>query len=998
MAHNVTVWGVRIYLDRSLQENTDLGLYTDSVGAMSELRWVESEVTMTDITPATWAHGVISEIGEISQSVDLRRGGARGQLAGVDIKLVHTSRLLLELATLGVSLSGCTCEIYEISGIDYATLPTVNCIYTGVIDDQGWTETSLTIPVRTAVYKRRAQMLTTVNNAADGNYPNAPESSNGVIIPASFGDAPMRKLINTTKTERVLSNTDIYPSSTPAGLAQFPITSMQTVATLTYFTQIGLAGAGLPLGETLVGKYVRVVAGSKSVGEMRRIASVVNFGYFQGFSFTLDAYFTETLIGSIDAKATGNAWIEIVSIDGRYECDVWPCRSFVDSAGNEIDNAVELFAFSDDKKVDITAIGDSVTVQEKPSQYFPLPAYIYDRSDDGDNNAVDLDVKQFTRSPDRADAYKMIPVVKTDVSLITTLATFNEYIAGYSKVDDGLYFDSGEGISVSATPNHSSPLDFSEMCDKTHSTYTTLEWAIRYTYGGSTPISTHWMTAAIEIKLPEAPTDFDFDSAFLLIDAAHTMTPQTSVPPNLSPINGGYYIKVYTRKFMGSASEVINKEKIGTGTSGTTTFEASDTPDFYYTDTPDYKNKKFYVEESVESLTAATLTGKLAFQLPGVTKKSEYDGVYRIIVAIGRKVLPIASPSDAVHNFKFREIGVMFHKSASIKDAIYSPHRGRVFNSTWGSRRTSSAMIADPIDMIEHGLRLQNWSETGDNVEWGKAYSPNAKINTGSVPGSGRFDEMTGAGGSDVSLWSPRDLRPAFQFDSDGYTDTFIRGLVQDTFTLQYQDWYGRESIDFLFRTSVGEGESDVVTLADIVGVVSQITEPRQQDVFCEPTIRYNYDYGSKKFLGLMEVKNTNDPGGAGWVASYTPGFTGTGNLQPGTPDGEVVWTIASELYQRFRQVEQPPREMTDKIRLTRYEDALWYVYRWLLWQGKRRTGFSVSYDRGKLWRLGSHLYLNLPHQTAGKDTRILVENISLSRSMNRVTVGVVLMDEVTLA
>jgi len=78
---------------------------------------------------------------------------------------------------------------------------------------------------------------------------------------------------------------------------------------------------------------------------------------------------------------------------------------------------------------------------------------------------------------------------------------------------------------------------------------------------------------------------------------------------------------------------------------------------------------------------------------------------------------------------------VVFQKNLDIKDAIYSPMSGRIFDDTWDGRKTAANQIIGPVPILEQVNRLQNWSENNKSPAdgWGKGYAQGAKIRLSSV-------------------------------------------------------------------------------------------------------------------------------------------------------------------------------------------------------------------------------------------------------------------------
>jgi hypothetical protein len=987
------IWGIRIPILLDLQDDVELGLYNNGDGT-SEFRWSEAVFNGT-ATPADWTVDVLSNggIAPITQDADWRRGGAPVLIDGTTLTICNTNQYTLRLETLGVTFQGLPYELWEFTVSAAGQETARELIATGTLGDPQWNETTVTIPAPNSGLIRRAQILTPIDNTATGNRPNAPDDINGKMIPASFGIAEKRKLIRTNRVEKILTAADIYIAPDLTDISQFPITSNYpdgSASTLLYSITTGLY-TGLPITDDFLdGKYVRVVSGSKSSGEMRRIDTATCLGNV--WNVTLDAYFTETLIGNPTATDPNNAWVEIVDIEGTFECDVWPCRSFLDSAGNEIDNAVELYSWDDNKTVTQAADeGTIIPVNQQPEQFYQLPEYIYDRSDDADNNSVDVDAKQFAANMDNVDAFKYVPMNNTDISLVGSVAEFNAfdrfndaYGDPCAMVSPGLFVghDIGVGFGTPATvtTNHSSPLDFSEACDKTFLTNTRLEWTLGYT---GVSFGYKWyLGQAIKMRLPAPPDGFEFDEAYLLIDHSLALDLVSGDYTTFSPYQRRTNISY--RKFIGPKTSVNFEAFTELVPLNLDSFMVvRNAPDFYYNDTIDSKNKNFYVPETLDYSETANegsfVYGKTLFKLPTVSSVDDYKAIYELMVNTSN--IMYTNNETVKLTARYVSLGIMFRKSTSIKDAVFSPHAGRVYGDRWGFRKTETDMIENPVDVVEHITRLENWSESGDSVSIGKTYSPSAKIKTDGDDGSFDYYSLGPIGGTDVSKWAPKDLKISRQIfdEAEGWSDEIKRSLLADTFCTTYTDKSGYECIGYL--GNVGPYAS--IDLTKIIGNVGSIIEPNLQDIYCEPVVNYNWNYGSEKFDGMMRVLDSNDPGGTGWTADRTPGIYGIGNISAGVPDGKIIWGMARALQQRYRQIEKPPSDLTDKKWFYRYEDALWYLYRWLESQARRRVEITVPYSVGKDFFASKHIQISLPHQTNNQYVECIIEGITKEKMFN---------------
>jgi hypothetical protein len=310
--------------------------------------------------------------------------------------------------------------------------------------------------------------------------------------------------------------------------------------------------------------------------------------------------------------------------------------------------------------------------------------------------------------------------------------------------------------------------------------------------------------------------------------------------------------------------------------------------------------------------------------------------------------------------------------------------KGRIFNDTWGARKTASSLMQKPGDLIEHTLRLQNGSEDAADVEYGKEYWPSAPIK---VSGDGSFDDASlgPAGGTDPRNWLPNDLILARQITSydDCWTDEIINSLCQQCFLANYQDATGNECISYLPQSV---GSLTTITLADIIGDIGEIEEPQPQDIFVNPIINYAYDQGSEKYIKQLQILNVNK---VTFDEDYVLGFvSGDGYAEP-------LWWKCRQLWLKTRQIEKMPESISNCPWIDTYTGAIWYLNNLIDWMGKKRTSFAVSYVAGRLWYVSKHIKIQFPHQTDDLAIECVIEKITKSKNKNTVQVSVILLDEI---
>src|SRR5690606_35562240 len=119
------------------------------------------------------------------------------------------------------------------------------------------------------------------------------------------------------------------------------------------------------------------------------------------------------------------------------------------------------------------------------------------------------------------------------------------------------------------------------------------------------------------------------------------------------------------------------------------------------------KNKDF--EEHIKA--GGTWTGYQLFDL-NVSSKEEYDEIYKMLILVGRDKTD--GVSEYSEDFRLHEIAVAFETEADISGDVFVNYKGR---------KSGDDLIDNPISIIEHCLRYQNWSENGIEQDWGHYYN-----------------------------------------------------------------------------------------------------------------------------------------------------------------------------------------------------------------------------------------------------------------------------------
>ena len=1060
----IYIHAVRIYLDSipSIANASDIGLYAVT-GENSVFRWIESNITSYSPT-YTWKPNVLkpAPFSPIQESVDLLVGGNLPTIGGNSIEVVNTisyggtmTQLDYILNNNDIRLNGLRADIirFEISGGALIEADG-EILFRGICGDPVWDEKQFTIPLETALLKRKANLATIIN---EDDYPDSSPDIRGQCIPVTFGEFKPEfdnennpiwngyaKFVRVANQETIYKNAsrrtvnendnlDILFSGDGIGYQIFPVIDNDgDIPPLMYKIKLSNGGVTWRVNDVIVTSgtydlpyfedmYIYVIEGTGE-GKYRKItkAQVVldDVNYWDTIEITLADYFGESLAGNETATAVDQSWIEIIEIARQYQSDVWSCKDYLDENGNKITTGLNLYSYLAEQKAKVTTENTDAIIEVLPLEFYRLPQYAYEDSGNTKNNLLDIDVSLFKNDPDSMNSFLIKPV--TNVRLSPDSATianakWQPMTEGINyKIADGFYQKSGGGnttvTEISGYINH--------VTDKNSNT--SLKWRFNIEFGD-------YYYFILLFDLPEIPNNFRYDNVYLGIK--FTVKPTYGGAAVYSAEN--IYIK--TRKFLGDSTEYLDFSGIDNNKGAV----INNLLDSYYDNNVSTKNKNFYYsteyDQTINGITYTILPGYSSIEITGIDTIEKYNAIHECaLIEVNLSV------ENVLVDYYISELAAIFGKAISIKDAMYSPFRGRIYNSQWGQQQGSSsyssssssslssslssssqsspsssssssqsspsssssssescdmgvgrknacAMINNPIDILEHTLRLQNWSEQNETKEWGKEYA--------NVP---LIDISTNEGGFDYEDLNPvKALRPARQIlnYNDAYTDEIARSLCKQFFLCNYQNpSTGNESVAFIGDKSLST-PATIITLSDIIGSIGEVQYSHIKGVYCEPIVKYCKNNANGKYEKIIQITNTNK---STYDSSYVIGLSGS--------DAEMAWARAHILWEAYRQVEPAPNDMVNCDWIVTDSDAVWYLDTWLTYMGaintdgttsgitfepKKRIAFSVSYETGKNWFLTQHHRLQLPHQTNDTAIEFLIEKISKNIVMGKELVSI---------
>lgn len=650
-AHNfaigkITIQAIKIKLDKALATQEDIGLYS-VVSQLSELRWSEAPLTGA---PEAWNHEILAEngIGPITESVDIRTGGNPVNVNDFTFICKGSNQLLLRMKSLGIHPTGLTVELHEFVGLltDCDSI-SHDIMFTGIIEDYSYNQFETVFTAKSSfAYKRNKNLGTIITT---DNYPDAPESIIGQIVPITFGysdpdNGRYFKLIRTSFRDQVLRTSDFMPvSGYPPNMSLFPVCyktelSESNVASF-------LIGDGYwfdnvsKLDYPIVGKYIKVIEGDceENIGKYRQIKErlldfiTIKSGFSRkGFVLELYDYFPEVMDGYIiEGSQEYDTFLSVYDIDFKYSMDDVDCIGFVD-------DLISVFVLEDDQFLLILR------------QDITLP--------NGDVPTIDINPRVLSSDARSAQSFYIMPVENIEPyvnedSGLTEFGISENYVHPLDTGSDpvaGLF-----AVSSNQCDSQPSISGAGNFKDKDSTTY----W--QYNVYLTLPSSSYKFDylVAFKITLPEIDDDAIFDNVYLGINASSLLGDSSSQATYISNF------MVYHKSYYNRLKTPIDYDDIKYE------FEVliESLPDDYYDDHPDLSNEQFYVvDKSINHLSGYSL-----FDLE-INSVDEYKNIHELLIIFKRKSNDSGYTITMDDYIKFMELAIMFENNLTLSEELYA--------------------------------------------------------------------------------------------------------------------------------------------------------------------------------------------------------------------------------------------------------------------------------------------------------------------------------------
>jgi len=746
-------------------------------------------------------------------------------------------------------------------------------------------------------------------------------------------------------------------------------------------------GAGVTVLHFLIGKYLHCIGGDGQ-NEYKQITSAwIDFRYDSSWiGLAVADVFIKPLANNLYGTAVNQSWCQIETISKNYLSDIFPGKDFLDTNGVSATDRIALYNYDSKKTTTIPAVSIAsvpatiperiITTQETVPDFIQLPDLALARIEDGKKNGIYSVSKHFD-SKDTISSFIVLPVknFKFADNSIVVESGFNSTYFGFNLYPYAK--PNGIWLNFADSPNHyaisytqvPTAAQLADIINPSNNNTCNLNYRPWSSYG-TNPI---YVANVITFELPELPVNFEFDKIFLIAGLeAYLQIPGT--PKCILNFD------VYSRPFLGGGKKEFGVSNVGGSIWGVL---MNDIPSFFFV--PEIAmnyNVKFYQT----NIAMPNWNGFLNFELSSLENINYYKSIQQLAVFLNYEITFTGSDSYCDMVTKFYKFGIAFQKICTIKDYLFACLQGRIFNDTWGLRKTATDLIQNPVDLLEHILRLQNWSEVGATETPGKAYGTGALINVGVTEGG--FDYRGLGHLFDITI-----AGQISEYDS-GWTQNIIQKICQQFFLCNYQDVDGKECVSPIFSLD-DVSALPTIDLYNIVGEIGQVEDQKPEDVFCEPFVQYGKNYGSDKFDGIISISHSSAPA---FDPSYVEGYSGE--------DAEMMWKKCNALYKYYRQIENPPSDLTDLEFIRTQRDAKFVLNLWLEYMGaytkedgtveifpKRKVSFSVPYEIAQGWNVAKHFLLSLPFQTGNLAVQCLIEKITKGTGLknNLITLDVIM-------
>ena len=329
----------------------------------------------------------------------------------------------------------------------------------------------------------------------------------------------------------------------------------------------------------------------------------------------------------------------------------------------------------------------------------------------------------------------------------------------------------------------------------------------------------------------------------------------------------------------------------------------------------------------------------------------------------------ISGPQYPINIFRqLYELALICEKTISIASDLYAMFIGRIYNDTFGGRKTPTDYPSDPVNMLEMICRLQGGSENDftDVNGWGHSYWKNALIKTS---GDGSFDDTI-----DPDLASIKTLDCGGQIldYENAQTNDIKRKLCYQFGMANWVDANGNECVKPI-RKGI-HSPTDLITIYQILDRSSiEVNYPDPVDLYAEPFVQYNKNPATGNYDSIIKVTNTGfeNPTDAQKL-SFVIGCQSQSSAT-------YIYDKCKDIFKRAGAVEPAPSDMTDLDFVHDYDTALQHLIDWINWMYNPEISFKIPTSSVDGWEECHRFIIQLPHQTDNVEIECLLEEHTIN-------------------
>ena len=886
-------------------------------------------------------------ISSIQKSVNVKRNGDIANVDGLSLSIDNTDKFWVKFITAfgdNVSLHGSRVEITEYSNNEN----NVELIFQGTCDLPSFSKSTYKIPIRSLSDSRDSQLGVDITDeyqqiTINGVTENVtdPEAI-GKIVPLSFGKLDKASFLKTGGEEELL-----YLGEDGDKKVVFPTTlgGSNDVRVLIKTANSPSTDGFAELNDLIQNTnfcYLKIVGGTGE-GQVVLLDSVATYNTDE-----LTLGFANNIYTSLIAS---DSLVSFVRLSGEYDADFWICGGVKNEDGQDVVSGADIYTFNEGFNLLPNISLDVDASDTEKNSLIQNPSFF----EDGSNKLKGFQFVQTDKVANSSDDWWLD---------IPSQWVWDSAFRGFKRTDLlGGSLDSTQNAGDTRLIDGSDPF----------------EWVGRM----GTPITgTDNVAKIVEIPIPTEIPD-SFDSVYFIIHAVSDYEYKVNSGAQLN-------IRVKTQKWYDDLQLLF-------------------THDNPVLDAP-YRAVNYPLSYDTIGLNNATqddfwtsadnnngVTGYQQFDL-GVSTPDELRNLFKVGVIFGY---------DSIQTLDFdltiKSAGFVFVNSADISKNVYTRFNGRLYDKDliFANGWTTNNLINDPMGALAHTKWLQNFTNSLGAVVpsegWGKAYP------TGYEPLNKMQDEVGSYYHSDFSSYGWLDVQLSKQItDRKASSSKAIsKDICNKFFTVSWVNQDGLECVSQIAQKS-SLVISQTITQSDMISWGDRI-EQDSRDIFCEPIVNYDYNVASKGYNQSVAITQTG-------VALATE------SLQANAVKGldylsesarASLWLRARALYTYYGVINEAPKVLSDNSWISEKDDAYWYLRKWLRFQGvgivdgsakvvpKNYFNFSVRYDVGASWDIGTRINVNVPNLTDSVDYEALIYSISrnVSASPPTIDVKVILFD-----